>query len=455
VEPAQQEPSSEQPAAVPVTVNAATFAEATPSRRSQPLRWIGWGCVFLLTAIVSGTLGAVAVMTTPLATAFAPEQEQQYTIKDLLRQSFRYQITRPVNVLVMGVDRVPDVPENSPEVFLGRSDTMLLVHIEPSDSTVSVLSIPRDTQVEIPGYGVAKINHANLEGGAGLAARVVSHTLNDVTIDRYVRVSTDAFRELVDVLGGVEVFVPQDMFYTDETQNLHIDLKQGWQTLNGDQAEQFARFRADGNGDIGRVQRQQQLIRALRDRLTSPSVLPRLPEAIERMQQYIDTNLSLEEILALVSFGLNLEQQDFRMVMLPGRFSNPDEYIASYWLLDPDGKDQVMEEYFHQETIGVVHHAQSFRQLRIAVQNATGEPEVANRVATYLQAQGFDHVYVIQDWTDQQRETQIIAQRGDLKSADRLEALLGLGEVLPDSTGDLESDLTIRVGADWLQRIDS
>ncbi|MBD2092799.1 LCP family protein [Microcoleus sp. FACHB-1515] len=431
---------------------AATPVAATPARRAN---WILWSFVFLITAIVSGTLGAVAVLTTPLATALAPEaKEQDFSLKDLMRQTLRYEVTRPVNVLVMGVDRVLEAEPNSPEVLMGRSDTMLLVRIDPQTNAVNVLSIPRDTQVEIPGEGLTKINYANEVGGPGLAARVVSHTLNDVPIDRYVRVSTDAFRELVDLLGGVEVYVPQEMKYTDNTQDLHIDLEQGWQTLNGEQAEGFARFRADGNGDIGRVQRQQTLIRALRERLTSPAVLPRLPQAIELMQKYVDTNLTLEEMLALVSFGLNLDRQDFHMVMLPGRFSTPDEYVASYWMLDEAGRDQVLASYFEMPMVGMMQDRQSLRQLRIAVQNASGEPDVAHRAAAYLQAQGFDNVYIIEDWSDAQQQTQIIAQRGDLDSAQRFETTLGLGEVVAASTGDLESDITLRVGSDWLERID-
>lgn len=431
--------------------NRAIVATAPPARKTH---WILWGFVFLITAIVSGTLGAVAVLTTPLATALAPEAEQDFSIKDLMRQTLRYEVTRPVNVLVMGVDRVLEAEPNSPEVLMGRSDTMLLVRIDPQNNAVNVLSIPRDTQVEIPGEGLTKVNYANEVGGPGLAARVVSHTLNDVPIDRYVRVSTDAFRELVDLLGGVEVYVPQEMKYTDNTQGLFIDLEQGWQTLNGEQAEGFARFRADGNGDIGRVQRQQTLIRALRERLTSPAVLPRLPQAIELMQKYVDTNLTLEEMLALVSFGLNLDRQDFHMVMLPGRFSTPDEYVASYWMLDETGRDQVLASYFEMPMVGMMEDRQSLRQLRIAVQNASGEPDVAHRAATYLQAQGFDNVYIIEDWSDPQQQTQIIAQRGDLDSAQRLETTLGLGEVVAASTGDLESDITLRLGADWLDRID-
>jgi LCP family protein required for cell wall assembly len=315
-----------------------------------------------------------------------------------------------------------------------------------------MLSIPRDTQVNIPGVGLAKINDANVEGGAALAARVVSRSLNDVPIDRYVRVTTEAFRELVDLVGGIEVFVPYPMKYTDVTQNLNIDLEQGWQTLNGDQAEQFARFRKDKNGDIGRVQRQQALLKALRQRLVTPTVLPRLPQLMQVMQQYVDTNLSLEELLAIAGFALQIQQDTVKMVLLPGRFSAPKEFTGSYWLIDPSRRDQVMREYFQQNTAWTALEPQSSsRSVRIAIQNATDKPQLSQRVARYLASKNFRNVYIVKDWPDPQPQTQIIVQQGDLEAAATLKRILGLGRVEASSTGDIESDLTIRVGDDWME----
>jgi LCP family protein required for cell wall assembly len=316
-----------------------------------------------------------------------------------------------------------------------------------------MLSIPRDTQVDIPGIGIAKINDANVEGGPALAARVVSRTLNDVPIDRYVRVTTDAFRELVDLVGGVEVFVPYPMKYEDVTQNLKIDLDVGWQTLNADQAEQFVRFRKYQNGDIGRVQRQQALLKALRQRLVSPTVLPRLPQAIRVIQQYVDTNLTPEEMLALVGFALKLEQDDFKMVLLPGRFSNAKEYLGSYWIVDSTGRERIMREYFQQNAGWTsLETPNSSSGVRIAIQNATNDPQVTSQVIRYLAEKNFRNVYVVQDWPSQQRQTQIIVQQGDLGAAATLKKVLGLGQLEASSTGDLKSDLTIRVGEDWLDR---
>ncbi|MFP5272891.1 LCP family protein [Coleofasciculus sp.] len=421
------------------------------SNGGRYMRWFLWSAAFILTATVSATLGATVALITPLSPLIVPQNFIPGAKENSWRQAFRYDLARPVNILVMGIDRVPDNDKNSPDVFSGRSDTMLLLGLDPTADSLTMLSIPRDTQVELPGVGLAKINDANVEGGAALAARVVSRTLNNVPVDRYVRVTTDAFRELVDLVGGVEVFVPYPMQYEDVTQDLYIDLEPGWQTLNGDQAEQFARFRQDDYGDIGRVQRQQTLLKALRQRLLNPTVLPRLPQIIRVMQQYVDTNLSLEEMLALVGFGLDLDKDDFQMVLLPGRFSNPEEYVASYWIMDSAGRDRVMQQYFQQTfDWSSSDIRRSPQRLRIAIQNATDDPELAHKLARYLAENDFYNVYIIRDWPDQVRETQIIVQQGDLNAAATLKRILQLGHIEASSTGDIESDLTIRVGEDWL-----
>jgi polyisoprenyl-teichoic acid--peptidoglycan teichoic acid transferase len=427
-------------------------AKAPPRSPSIMATWAVRGAAIGLTAALSAMVGTAIALMLPLPKAIAPQSdESSRSITELWTQHFNYQITRPVHILVMGIDLPLDLPpDKSPDdVFAGRSDTMMLVRIDPTTESVSVLSIPRDTQVEIPGEGVEKITHANLVGGSELAAQVVSQNLNGVTIDRYVRVSTGAFRELVDLMGGIDVYVPERMEYEDQTQQLKIDLYPGQQVLNGEQAEQFARFRNDENGDIGRVQRQQQVIRALREKLTDPRLIPRIPQAIQIFQDYIDTNLSMEEMLALANFGLELEQDNFRMVLLPGRFSTPEEFVASYWLVDPAAKDEVMQEYFGVTSVAVLSHQNSVDDLSIAIQNASTDPYLGSQVVAYLQSQGFYNIYLVEDWPEPQSQTQIIAQRGDLRSAAMLESVLGVGQVIPASTGDINSDLTIRVGDDW------
>ncbi len=431
-------------------------APLKPAIAPSPRRTSGWWLVrgMLVAAVgsLATTLGLAVALVIPLPTGFALNKSGEGSLTDLWQSGLEYQATRPVNILVMGIDRVPGVAVGSKEIFAGRSDAMLLVRVDPTDDSVKLLSIPRDTQVDIPGIGVTKINDANVEGGPRLAATTVSGLLNGVQIDRYVRVSTGAFRELVDLIGGVEVNVPKPMSYVDNTQKLKINLSPGLQTLNGDQAEQFARFRHDEYGDIGRVQRQQLLLKALLKRLTNPMMIPRLPGLVSSMQKYIDTNLSVEEMLALVGAGRKLSQGNFKMVMLPGRFSSPNEFVASYWLMNPEGRDRVMQQYFGITPPNAsAAPTQLATNLRIAIQNASGQPDAAQQVRQHLAKLGFANVFITPDWADRQSQTQVVVQQGDLNSAEAVKTLLGFGTIEAESTGDLESDLTIRVGEDWAQ----
>jgi len=451
--PNPTQPNPAQQTAPPHSPTAAKSSSLATALRPWFRRFV-WTGVFGGTAIAAAFGGALFATTIPLPDWLGSEVSQPLNLADLWQTGFRYNVTRPVNLLIMGVDLPEPGEEDADSLFSGRSDTMLLVRVNPDDSSVDMLSIPRDTQVDIPGEGIAKINHANLAGGPELVAETVQANLGPVPVDRYVRVSTGALRELVDLLGGVEVNVPQRMVYQDVTQGLNIDLEPGWQTLNGDQAEQFARFRGDGNGDIGRVQRQQMLMKALRERLTHPTVIPRLPQVMRVMMRHVDTNLTLEEILALANVAAEVDPENLHMVMLPGRFSAPDEYIASYWILDPVATQQVMNNFFDLDGVALLSNDenQAVTNLPIAVQNASGESQVAGEVADYLRGEGFRNVYVINDWSSDLQRTQVIAQRGDLQSAELMTSILSLGRVVADSTGDLESELTIRVGRDWLMR---
>lgn len=414
-------------------------------------RLLFWGGVTTFSILLGSSLALVTPLWSDRDTL---NKEQQYYSGGFLKTRApvnipQYQLSRSVNILVMGIDPVSDV-NNTSSHFTGSSDTLLLLQVNPNDQTVRVLSIPKDSQVVIPEVGLAQISLANSIGGPSLAARVVSRTLNNVSIDRYIRLTTNAFRELVDQLGGVEVFVPEKMSYTDATQQLKIDLDPGWQTLNGEQAEQFARFRDSSVGDITRVQRQQALMTALRDRLTSPAFLPRLPQVIHSIQNYVDTNLSLPETLALVNFALELNQENLHMVLLPGNLSALSQDPSSYWL-NSSGINSVMGEFFGVRQAGVTLKPRSLNTLKIAVQNASGQPNLSQRVVEFLKNKGFDNVYTVSDWPDLQRQTAIIAQQGNKDAATNLNQILGLGNIEANSTGDLESDLTIRVGKDWVE----
>ncbi|MBD1885401.1 LCP family protein [Microcoleus vaginatus] len=418
------------------------------------------GVFFLVfTAAISATMGAITALLAPVEPPIINRVLEATGFDYLSSNRSGYRLARSVNILILGIDGVPEAAANGPKIFNGRSDTILLFHLEPRDKSISLLSVPRDTKVVVPGMSFSKISEANATGGAALATQLVSSMLNNTTIERYVRVSSSAFRELVDLLGGVEVFVPRAMSYTDSAQKLKINLAKGWQTLNGEQAEQFVRFRNDGLGDIGRIQRQQSLIQAIRNRLTSPSVLVRLPQIVRLMQKYVDTNLNYEEILTLANFGLQLERDNFKMVMLPGRSSSEQGDLRSYWIVDVVGLDRIMTQYFNQSVPdfapgGFRNPTESAlpKNLKIAVQNASSKPTAAKTVGEFLTKKGFFNVSVVQDSPEKQRHSQIIVQQGDLEAANLLQKELGGGKIEASSTGEINSDLTLRVGEDWVKR---
>lgn len=406
------------------------------------------GGMLVSVALVSSTIGSFVAVTVPLPGAVSPREGQKLW-GDLLKNGFRYQVTRPVNVLILGIDRVVDSTATVDAIFTGNSDSMLLIHVNPKLKGVNVLSIPRDTQVEISNIGATKINQANVIGGPALAGKVVTDALNGVQIDRYIRFSTDAFRELIDQVGGVRVYVPMDMAYEDKAQKLSINLKQGWQTLNGDQAEQFARFRNDGLGDIGRVQRQQTLLKSLKEQMASPFVVPRIPGILQMMQKYVDTNLSFEEMAAILNYGLGLDQKAVKMVLLPGRFSDPKEFRESYWIMNDRKRDRIMKDFFE---IADPNVEAEVAPLRIAIQNASSQPKAAEALQEKLIKAGYNNTYITDAWSETQTQTQIILQSGEPDAVDTIQQTIGIGILETSSTGDLDSDLTIRIGNDFQVR---
>ncbi|MEG3847476.1 LCP family protein [Microcoleus sp. herbarium19] len=434
-------------------------ADRESQKKPKIALYIFWLLLLIFIAAISAAIGAITALFAPVEPQIISRVLDATGFNDTPSKRQGYRVSRPVNILLLGIDRVPEAAANSPKIFNGRSDTIALLHLEPKDKSISLLSIPRDTKVEIPGIRFSKINEANASGGAALAARLVSSMLNNTTIERYVRVSSSAFRELVDLLGGVEVFVPRAMSYQDSAQKLKINLAQGWQTLSGEQAEQFARFRNDGLGDIGRIGRQQSLIQSLRNRLASPSVVVRLPQIVRLMQKYVDTNLTFEEILTIANFGLQLERDNFKMVMLPGRSSSDRGDLRSYWILDAAGRDRIMAQYFKESVPDFAQwrfanpsQSVSPANLKIAIQNASSNPKTAQNVASFLRKKGFSNVSAVKDWPDKQRQSQIIVQQGDLEAANQLQKVLGDGKIEASSTGEIDSDLTLRVGEDWVKR---
>ena len=423
-------------------------------------RWLFWILTVVMGVTLSGLLVSSLALWTPLWSGIDKTEEELgwsgFDADDaplpgaMWSNISQYQLKKPMNILVLGVEPVPGTVAGSPESFAGNSDTMLLVRVNPQNKTIRVLSIPKDTMISIPEKGLNKVSQANASGGHVLAMRVISRSLSNAPIHRYIRISTAGMQELVDQLGGVEVFVPKPMQYKDSAQKLSINLVSGWQTLNGEQAQQYVRFREKGSGDLERVQRQQTLLLALRERLWSPKVFPRLPQLTRVMRKYFNTNLKLEEMMALVNFTLKVERDNFQMALLPGVFSRLSADPDSYWL-NLNGQGKLLADYTGINLASLKESNKPITSLKIAIQNTDNRPEDIQQLIEALKKQGFTKISVMPSWPDERAKSKIIVQKGNKRAAEELQQILNINHIDVSATGDIESDLTIRIGKDWNQ----
>lgn len=451
----------------PVQSKKAPFSsKKTAKPGGVKLLWL----LFCLTGVAmlsatAGALLAVSLASTPLMQRqLSPAEASIFGKGDRFssRSNLKLpELTRPVNILVLGTKVLTTDISNPPahlkslryqalvNSFDGLTDTMLLFRFAPETKKLTVLSVPRDTRTYIPDHGVRKINEANVYGGPALSARATSDLLGGVGIDRYVTINVQGVQALIDALGGVTVYVPKDMKYKDDSQHLYVNLKAGRQHLNGDQTLQLLRFRYDENGDIGRIQRQQMVMRALMEQALNPTTVARIPKLLSVIQSHIDTNLTVEELVALSGFAAQVNRANTKMLMIPGEFSAPGEYDASYWLPRPNKIQELVAQHFDFGATSLTEESPA--SLRVAIQNSTNQEKGVQTVQSALKTAGFGNVYLDKPWTEPLSVTRIVAQQGDVLGAEAVRRSLGFGEVRIENTGDISSDVTIQLGKDALQ----
>lgn len=248
------------------------------------------------------------------------------------------------NILILGVDKNPD--GNDP-FSNTRSDTIILVNIDPKHRSINAISIPRDSKVYIAGdYGIQKINSAHAYGGVELTKKTVENTLG-VKVDRYIAVNSEAVIHLVDILGGVPVYVEKDMFYHDYSGKLNVRLPKGNHVLNGQQAEGYLRFRKDGLGDIGRTSRQQWFLRNLLTQLQTPATITKIPEILNLINEYVKTDMSMYEISNFAAMAKDFNLDNVEVATLPGAPSKKGS--ISYWILDPEQTQEMVDRLIYRK----------------------------------------------------------------------------------------------------------
>ena len=348
------------------------------------------------------------------------------------------------NVLLMGVDySYADGKRIGGPV---RSDTLVVMGADPKGNRLSLISIPRDTRVYVRGH-YDKINAALALGGPKLATKAVSELLG-VPVTHWAQVNTRGLEKLVDEIGGVKLHVEKTMRYTDHTAGLRIHLDKGWHRLSGREAHQFVRFRHDELGDIGRVQRQQQFLRAAAEQMLTPEALLKVPSLLSVVKENVSTDMDGTQLMRLATWASRLSRDNVKMVMLPGEFS-AGRFPVSYWLADSE-KAHALGRRLLRPASAPTDAKASRAGYKLTVLNGTHSPGLAKQAASALEAAGWS-VWSVGDAPRRDHEkTRIIAQTGQDQWSPELGKHLGVTpESVSASIGDLTTDFTIIVGKDF------
>lgn len=242
-------------------------------------------------------------------------------------------------VLLVGMDNRPE------EKFTSNTDSLIVASLDQNNKKMVLLSIPRDTQVLLPGKGKEKVNALARLGNGISSTKQYIQELIGTPIDGYVMTNFQGFKNIVDSLGGITINVEKNMYFdTGDNKDRYIDLKKGTQRLNGTQALQYARFRNDELADISRTSRQQDVLKAIVSEATETRNLPKIPFLIPKIYQSIETDLNMSQLWALSMALKNREEYEVMNQTLPGKFSV--EEGISYWKVEPKNSKEMLSKLF-------------------------------------------------------------------------------------------------------------
>jgi LCP family protein required for cell wall assembly len=350
------------------------------------LKWIGLVAVCLVVAAV----GALGLWLQHTAAQVAHNDPAE--VKAAKQQLSPVLPSGPVNILIIGSDRRVHQADVG-----ARSDTLVVVRLDPQTNSISMLSVPRDLRVDIPGFGLNKINAAYSLGGAKLTVETVKQLLG-VPINDFIDVNFEGFIKVVDKLGGAYLMVDHRYYNnTAVTNYASIDIQPGYQVLNGHQALSFVRFRHDQNGDFTRIVRQQMFLREMKRELAGSATItsfPHLFSVATIMSHYAVSDIaSLSKIYGLVTLGLKLDTNHIYQAHITG--TTPTIGGVSYVVATPQDIAAGVQEFLSpvspqlrgQSKASVSQLPRS--QVKITVLNGSGRAGAAAAVAAQLQTRGY------------------------------------------------------------------
>jgi len=314
-----------------------------------------------------------------------------------------------VNILLLGID------EREGQYGPWRTDTMIVLTLDPESNTAGMLSIPRDLWVTIPGYGENRINTAHYTGdlkkhpggGPALAIKTVQHNLG-VPIHYYVRVNFSGFIEAIDTIGGIDIYVEKDIYDPTYPDNAYgydpLYIPAGSHHMDGELALKYARTR-HGGSDFDRLRRQQQVIMAVRDRVLRldllPGLLPKLPELLKTVGDAVQTDLQLDEMRNLIQLAGQIDDQHIKAAVIDSSMTEPTTTPngAQVLIPIPDNIRAVVDEVFSTPAEPVTDEEDTEERGKLAaegakiiVHNGSTLGNVAAQTSAFLKDRGFQVV---------------------------------------------------------------
>jgi LCP family protein required for cell wall assembly len=284
--------------------------------------------IYIVIAVLVACLIAVCALTLALGRE-GGKSEEVYSPK-LASDSYC--------VLVTGRDRAS-----------GLSDVIMLVSFDPSKSRICVLQIPRDTYALYGNGKYRKLNGAQRALGEDGFCGLLEDSLG-IGIDGYVSLDLSGFRELVDLIGGVEIELDEPLRYTDSAQGLYIDLDSGRQTLDGKQAEMFVRYRSGyRRGDLDRLNAQKKFLAALFVALRQKVSISNAYELLQLALEHVDTNINPALCVTLGLEALKVGENELWFCTLPGEDIVSRKSGASFYVMSKRPVKRLLSEYFGAE----------------------------------------------------------------------------------------------------------
>ena len=333
-----------------------------------------------------------------------------------------------LNILAVGTDSVESV---------GRADTIFVLSLSPKTKDTILFSIPRDTRVMIPGRGMDKINHAFAYGDIELLEETIENLMG-ISIHYYGVVDFEGFQYIIDAIGGVKIDVEKDMYYVDQAGSLKINLHSGEQVLDGKKALDYARFRFDPLGDLGRIQRQQKLINAVINKVMNFDIMVKLPNIISSLTEYIKTNMNPNEIISLARILKDIDRDKIWVETIKGE----PQYIdrVSYLVVE--------QEQVEKRVKYLIDNKQ--RGLNVEVLNGARIPGIARSVASKMTELGFNIVNVDNADSFDYQKTVLIIYSKEITIDEYVKQYLGDIDIIRKEQPQSEVDMTIIIGKNML-----